>query len=323
MLAIVGGSVTNIDDLEITYLQAAGATSNQVNDAWMEVFLANGATSTNWNTAANEFLIALGATGTNLPDNWAWFWITNGGVISSASASFAVDTDGDLVSKLLFYSFQEDGTDASGNVSAGTDANVTYSAGKIGNMGTYNGTSSEIAFGNDLDFERNEARSWSFWFSMPAGDFVGTVMAHGGNAAHSAKGWLILQQVTGGVGVFYLSLNGGTSFGTSQLMANAGDLAWDDGTLRHLVITYDGSSNESGVLFYINGVSRAKGPATSDTLAANITNTGTTYIGRDSTGSFMKASVDEIAMFSGVLTANNIADMYNSGSGNVFTPGPA
>ena len=40
------------------------------------------------------------------------------------------------------------------NVSAGTDANVTYSAGKIGNMGTYNGASREIAFGNDLDFER-------------------------------------------------------------------------------------------------------------------------------------------------------------------------
>ena len=72
-------------------------------------------------------------------------------------ASFAVDTDGDLVSKLLFYSFQEDGTDASGNVADGTEANVTHSAGIIGNKGVYNGTSSEMNFGNVLDFERTDS----------------------------------------------------------------------------------------------------------------------------------------------------------------------
>jgi hypothetical protein len=91
MLAIVSAAVTNIDDLEITYLQAAGATSDQVNNAWMEVFLANGATSTNFNTAANEFLIALGAPFASLPMNWSWFWITNGGVIGGGSITDPTD----------------------------------------------------------------------------------------------------------------------------------------------------------------------------------------------------------------------------------------
>ena len=87
MLAIVGGTNTNIDDLEHDYLVAAGATTDiHVNNQWMEVFLANGATSANWNNAAQEFLVALGATGDNLSDNWYWFWVTNGGVISAGDA---------------------------------------------------------------------------------------------------------------------------------------------------------------------------------------------------------------------------------------------
>jgi hypothetical protein len=82
MLAIIGGTNNNIDDLEILYLQNEGATADQVNNAWYEVFFLNGATSLNWNKAAMEFLLAEGATGDNLPDNWGWFWITNGGVIA-------------------------------------------------------------------------------------------------------------------------------------------------------------------------------------------------------------------------------------------------
>jgi hypothetical protein len=83
MLAIVGGTNTNIDDLESLYLESLGATADtHVNNQWMEVFLDNGATSANWNDAAVEFLDALGATGDGLPAKWYWFWVTNGGVIA-------------------------------------------------------------------------------------------------------------------------------------------------------------------------------------------------------------------------------------------------
>jgi hypothetical protein len=84
MQTILGSSVGNIDTLEIAYLQDAGATSDEVNEAWMEVFIIGGSTSGQWTTAAQEFLVALGAPSNNLTDNWAWFWITNGGVIGVA-----------------------------------------------------------------------------------------------------------------------------------------------------------------------------------------------------------------------------------------------
>lgn len=84
MLAIVGGTNHNIDDLEHDYLVSLGATSGlHVNDQWLEVFLANGATSPNWSDAANEFLIALGAPYSGLTMNWYWFWVTNGGTIAN------------------------------------------------------------------------------------------------------------------------------------------------------------------------------------------------------------------------------------------------
>ena len=83
MQTVLSSSVENIDDLEILYLQDAGATSDNINEAWYEVFVANGATALHWNNAAQEFLVALGATGDNLADNWYWFWVTNGGVISA------------------------------------------------------------------------------------------------------------------------------------------------------------------------------------------------------------------------------------------------
>lgn len=81
MLAQVGGTVENIDDLESLYLIANGATSAQVNDQWMEIFQLNGASSDNWNVAANQALIALGAPFLNLQDNWHWFWCVNNGSI--------------------------------------------------------------------------------------------------------------------------------------------------------------------------------------------------------------------------------------------------
>ena len=244
------------------------------------------------------------------------------GVVQQAAggggaASFAVDTDGDLVSKLLFYSFQEDATDASGNVADGTEANVTHSAGIIGNKGVYNGTNAVMTFGDVLDFERTDSRSWSFWAAWT--DTVNNViMSKGGNTALTGTGWLIASYVSAGTGQILLGLCG--TGAANALYAYAGDAAWDDGTLRHFVITYDGTSAASGVKVYVNG-SLAGGTGNyGDALVNNITNTSNFLIGNDPDGSFFHGSADEIAMFSGVLTANNISDMYNSGSGNVFTP---
>jgi hypothetical protein len=81
MLAIVGGTNDNIDDLESLYLQTYGATSEHVNNQWFEVFHLNGATSANWNDAAQEFLLGFGAPFTNLADNWKWWWCVAGGAI--------------------------------------------------------------------------------------------------------------------------------------------------------------------------------------------------------------------------------------------------
>ena len=78
LLTLTGETSGNIDDLEIQWLQSAGATADDVNRAWHQVFLANGATSANWNAAAAEYLTGLGYTGA-LPDMWAAYWAAGGG----------------------------------------------------------------------------------------------------------------------------------------------------------------------------------------------------------------------------------------------------
>jgi len=75
-LLVTGGT---IDDLEIVYLQTAGATSDQVNDAWNEVFIANsgGAAKADrhWHSNAVAFLtFQMVTVKTNLSDLWAEFW---------------------------------------------------------------------------------------------------------------------------------------------------------------------------------------------------------------------------------------------------------
>lgn len=75
--AAVGGPPGHIDDLEIAYLQAEGATSDNVNDAWREVLTVKGFTTGNFNTDLYAYLGSLGHTGA-LPDRLSQFWISGG-----------------------------------------------------------------------------------------------------------------------------------------------------------------------------------------------------------------------------------------------------
>ena len=63
-------------------MQTLGATADiHINDQWFEVFVANGYTGGNYNDGAMFFLRNLGCPFDNLPQNWAYFWDTLGGVV--------------------------------------------------------------------------------------------------------------------------------------------------------------------------------------------------------------------------------------------------
>ncbi|GAG04510.1 unnamed protein product, partial [marine sediment metagenome] len=131
---------------------------------------------------------------------------------------------------------------------------------------------------------------------------------------HSVPGWWI-QAASGNA--LYLFLNAGATYQADEC---GGVWGFTSGTLRHVVITYDGTSDYTGMVCYVNGSPFAAGNA-ANTLASTISNTGNAYMGRESRGSdWLNGSLDQLIMWDKVLTANNIADMYNSAAGNVYTP---
>jgi hypothetical protein len=69
----LGGPPSHIDDLEIAFLQANGATSDNVNTAWREYLTARGFTTGNYNTDMFAYLGSKGYTGA-LPDRLAQWW---------------------------------------------------------------------------------------------------------------------------------------------------------------------------------------------------------------------------------------------------------
>ena len=240
------------------------------------------------------------------------------GIIDSVGgvASFAVDTDGDLTTGLLAVFDLADASDSTGNIATGTDTNVVYGPQKLGNGATFNGSTSEIDFGNVLDFERTASRSWSFWFSFST-DENKAIMAKGTAIGALGNGWEVHQTDTAGSGAIFLLLYNNT--GGTGMQVSATDADIDDGSLHHCVLTYDGTSLASGVEFYFDGVKQTKDAAGVDNLAGTISNSGDCFIGSDSNGSSLTGSLDQMIMWSKVLSTNNIADMYNSDSGNVYT----
>jgi len=141
------------------------------------------------------------------------------------------------------------------------------------------------------------------------------IMSKGATVAHAGPGWLIMKA---GVANVYLVITGAAGAGVDQLQVNCDTGFTTDGTLHHIIITYDGSKTTAGVKFYVNNV--LKGNAdTSDNFTGDSSNANSFLLGSDGT-SFGAYDEEEIGIFNYVFSANDRADMYGAGSANVFTP---
>ena len=86
-----------------------------------------------------------------------------------------------------------------------------------------------------------------------------------------------------------------------------------DGNWHHIVATYDGSSDVSGMVVYHNG-DVATNTTLDNDLAGSILNAAPFQIGaRNSTDSFFSGDMQDASVWTGVLTAANALAMYNKG----------
>lgn len=219
------------------------------------------------------------------------------------------------VSGLQSYWRMETGTtvvDYGPNAYNGISSNVTWVAGKNGNGGSYNTTTSkvELADNTKYDYERTQAFSLSCWLKRlhtgGAAPFIySKSVASGAYNGHSAfinsSNFIIPSCVNNGAG----NANALIKDGTIALSATT---VW-----YHIVLTYDGSSAASGYLIYVNAV---EGSTTyADTLSATIKNTATFQIGNRNTALAADAIIDEVGWWNRVLSLQEVKDIYNLGTG--------
>ena len=123
------------------------------------------------------------------------------------------------------------------------------------------------------------------------------------------------------------------SYPSDQLLVYSGafSTSHQDGNWHHIAVTYDGSTNASGVEFYHNGSAVTGNTVTSDTL----TSTDTLSIIGDSSYTFtfgprysenqryLDYEIADFVMYDAEATAATIASLWNSGNGafaNTITP---
>lgn len=182
-------------------------------------------------------------------------------------------------------------------------------AGKLNNALSNAGEAESSCYvegGDVAGFEWNEPFSVECWFNQTAGYDVSLI---GNYSSGDGKGWSVAIQE----GYIRFILHGG---GTNYLQTYTTTTV-TPGTYQHLVITYDGSGVDAGVKFYLDGVLLTNSvlydglaetsiiPATNNFRVGAILDTAWGWIGQ----------LDEVNLYTVVLSQANVDSRYNSGDG--------
>ena len=184
---------------------------------------------------------------------------------------------------------------------------ATYGTGKINNGFSLDGINDYVDLGFGYRRSKTQAFSYSFWASINSTGTL-TVLSNSGDNGHFCyiEGGYIWMQIGYG-GSSYLRVYSANTIPTS--------------TLKHIVITYDGTYSYTSFKMYINASSTTVVGQT-NTLGANDTPTPPAYnlnIGRRPTNQYyFNGIIDELAIFDKVLTQAQVTELYNSGNGKQY-----
>jgi hypothetical protein len=198
--------------------------------------------------------------------------------------------------------------DSSGNNRNGTAINFpSWVLGKLNSALQFDGTSQYIDYGNIANFERTKPFSVEFWIRLNTTTPTQTILDKRYSSSPN-QGWDIYISSTN----MYFRMKD-TSGNFLQLRANG---VINDALWHHFIITYNGSSNASGVIFYKDGVIVTSTTITNNEVSTSILNSGSLRIGTSaSLSQFLNGSIDEAVIYNEVLSAGNVIYRYNNGTG--------
>jgi protein involved in polysaccharide export with SLBB domain len=180
------------------------------------------------------------------------------------------------------------------------------------------GTSAYVDLGRVLDFSKNSAFSVSFWMKSTNNTCRTQQMIVGKGAGfrhHSAPGWTVF--LANG-GFLYFQLNAASAPLISELQAWELNTQLCDGRWRHVVVTYNGNQDLSGVAFYIDGMAERLGSDSNNLRGGDIRNKVDATIGAaaNSNETFYRGALSELHVFDRAITSADAAKLYARGRGN-------
>jgi hypothetical protein len=172
----------------------------------------------------------------------------------------------------------------------------------------FNGVDEYITFGQSLRFQREDAFSISFWFELDATTgtqvFVGNQVNGGGFPGYSVynnSGQLSFDLYGSFTGARYIAVETSSSVISSN-------------TRYHACMTYDGSSDASGVTLYLNGVSQGLTEVNNNISGSiNYGSVNFQLSGIDGANFLMDGTLDEVSIYEIELSSSQVSEIYNSG----------
>ena len=209
---------------------------------------------------------------------------------------------------LAYYTADNTPNDALGTYDGTLTNGATYGTGIINQGFSFDGVNDYVDIGNNLDFDGSTPFSFSCWVNSNANT---TTIFNKFNSSGSYPGYALVIQ-SSGLLRFYLQNNNSTNRmrvdGTTTITSG----------FKHIVLTYDGSTDANGVKMYINGVSDTLS-ILSNSFTGGLTTSIPFTIGNGIIGfNNYNGITDEIGIWDRELTASEVTELYNSGVGKQY-----
>jgi hypothetical protein len=225
---------------------------------------------------------------------------------SFASIGFQVDTNGTLTTGLVSYWNLQGNSNDYASSNNGTDSGVSYntSYGKVNEGGNYNSGSgyTSIPDNSALSPSSISVATWLYMPSLPS-TYNRVIDKRNGN-----YGWH--WGIKNGGATLYWEVGNGSTITDREWSYSFAANTWYD-----IVITQTGTTAN----LYVNGSSVAGGSGSPQTIS-NASGQALLF-GKGIDGDGSAFYLDEIGIWSKILSSQEITDLYNSGSGQTMTGG--
>ena len=213
--------------------------------------------------------------------------------------------------------------DASGNGNDATAVGTPYGTGSNGIVGgalDLGGSPDSANAGTGVgDFAATDAFSVSFWLNLDDNtnfySFLGSRVKSGGTA--DDEGWSVRTGAGGDrdeIRFQFFSNDGLTEEGRAiQTGVQLSTDVW-----QHIVVAHDGSSDLSGVSIYVDGTLVSSGLTDNTALLSDTVAENEPFVvgGREtSSNGYVDGEMDEVGLWSRVLTTDEVGELYNEGNG--------